>query len=325
MASRTPKVDRHRTTHDASPPIVQKMMTPTHPLVTEKDKSIHSEHGVIHYPWYFGGTASCASVMCTQPLGVAPNGGMMGVLTNSTKCPRIFSSPMLTRPKLTASLARTAVYSGIRFGMYEKFKEMSTTPTHSPTATTLAALGALSGACGSIASNPADIVCLRMQNDPSLRHELRTNYRNIVHGLVKMFRTEGLASGWIGAGLGASRAALATATQLAGYDVFKREILARTALTDNVPTHIAASCLAGFLSTLICNPVDVVKARVMTGSTVKGHSLSETLGHAFRKEGVTWPFRGLTPALISRGPSTIITFVTIEQMKRLYREAKGLA
>ncbi|KAI7471208.1 hypothetical protein KC351_g12243 [Hortaea werneckii] len=246
--------------------------------------------------------------MCTQPLGVAPSGGMMGVLTH-----------------LTASLARTAVYSGIRFGMYEKFKVMSTTPTHSPTATTLAALGALSGACGSIASNPADIVCLRMQNDPSLPRELRTNYRNILHGLVKMFRTEGLASGWIGAGLGASRAALATATQLAGYDVFKREILARTALTDNVPTHIAASCLAGFLSTLICNPVDVVKARVMTGSTVNGHSLSETLGHAFRKEGVTWPFRGLTPALISRGPSTIITFVTIEQMKRLYREAKGLA
>ncbi|KAI7227087.1 hypothetical protein KC330_g8553 [Hortaea werneckii] len=298
MASHTPKVDRPKKHHDPSPPIVQKMMTPTHPLVTEKDKSIHSEHGVIHYPWYFGGTASCVSVMCTQPLGVAG---------------------------LTASLARTAVYSGIRFGMYEKFKEMSTTPTHSPTATTLAALGALSGACGSIASNPADIVCLRMQNDPSLPRELRTNYRNILHGLAKMFRTEGLGSGWIGAGLGASRAALATATQLAGYDVCKREILARTAMTDNVPTHISASCLAGFLSTLICNPVDVVKARVMTGSTVKGHSLVQTLGYAFRKEGVTWPFRGLTPALISRGPSTIITFVTIEQMKRVYREAKGLA
>ncbi|RMY77876.1 hypothetical protein D0862_13474 [Hortaea werneckii] len=318
MTSHTPKVDRRKKDHDASPPIVQKMMTPTHPLVTEKDKSIHSEHGVIHYPWYFGGTASCVSVMCTQPLGTqlrlqtrhhaAPKAGMIGVLTN-----------------LTASLARTAVYSGIRFGMYEKFKEMSTTPTHSPTATTLAALGALSGACGSIASNPADIVCLRMQNDPSLPRELRTHYRNIFHGLAKMFGTEGLSSGWIGAGLGASRAALATATQLAGYDVFKREILARTALTDDVPTHIAASCLAGFLSTLICNPVDVVKARVMTGSTVKGHSLVQTLGFAFRKEGVTWPFRGLTPALISRGPSTIITFVTIEQMKRLYREAKGLA
>ncbi|KAI6914711.1 hypothetical protein KC318_g4956 [Hortaea werneckii] len=298
MASPTPKVDRPKKHHDASPPIVQKMMTPTHPLVTEKDKSIHSEHGVIHYPWYFGGTASCVSVMCTQPLGVAG---------------------------LTASLARTAVYSGIRFGMYEKFKEMSTTPTHSPTATTLAALGALSGACGSIASNPADIVCLRMQNDPSLPRDLRTNYRNIIHGLAKMFGTEGISSGWIGASLGASRAALATATQLAGYDVFKREILARTAMTDNVPTHISASCLAGFLSTLICNPVDVVKARVMTGSTVKGHSLGQTLGFAFRKEEVTWPFRGLTPALISRGPSTIITFVTIEQMKRLYREAKGLA
>ena len=226
--------------------------------------------------------------------------------------------------QLTASLARTAVYSGIRFGMYEKMKEASTTTTHSPTATTLAALGAVSGACGSVSSNPADIVCLRMQRDPGMPPEARRNYRNVVHGLIKMVRTEGWSSCWIGAGLGAGRAALATATQLAGYDVFKRELMARTSMTDDVPTHISASCLAGFLSTLLCNPVDVIKARVMTSKAAEGESMLIMLGRVFRQEGATWMFRGLTPALISRGPSTIITFVTMEQMKKAYRRTHGL-
>lgn len=33
-----------------SPPLVQKLLVETHPLVAEKDKSIHPLHGVIHYP-----------------------------------------------------------------------------------------------------------------------------------------------------------------------------------------------------------------------------------------------------------------------------------
>jgi solute carrier family 25 (mitochondrial dicarboxylate transporter), member 10 len=47
-----------------------KLSNTTHPLVVEKDKSIHSVHGIIHYPFYFGGLASCVSNVCTQPLGV---------------------------------------------------------------------------------------------------------------------------------------------------------------------------------------------------------------------------------------------------------------
>lgn len=53
------------------PPITQKMFIELHPTVIEKDNSIHSEHGVVHYPFWFGGLASCVSSCCTQPLGVA--------------------------------------------------------------------------------------------------------------------------------------------------------------------------------------------------------------------------------------------------------------
>ncbi|KAK5135338.1 hypothetical protein LTR08_005442 [Meristemomyces frigidus] len=276
----------------ASPNIIQKMFHETHPFVTEKDKSIHSEHGVIHYPFYYGGLASCVSNLFTQPLG------------------------------LSASLTRTVVYSGIRFGMYEKLKEMSTTPTHSPTATTLAVLAAGSGVAGAVFSNFSDVVCLRMQNDPGLPLEQRRNYRNIAHGLQTMIRVEGWGSIWTGVSVNAGRAAVATATQLAGYDIFKRELMVRTKMGDDVSTHITASCLAGFLSTLLCSPLDVFKARIMTRTSE--HSMPVMLRMIFKNEGPRWMFKGLTPALISRGPSTVITFVSLEQLRRAYRVAHGL-
>lgn len=207
--------------------------------------------------------------------------------------------------------------------MYEKLKEMSSTPTHSPTVQTLAIYAAASGAGGSVCSNWADIVCLRMQNDPGLPLEQRRHYRNIFNGVVKMIRTEGIGSIWTGATVGATRGAVATAAQLAGYDVFKRELLIRTSMTDSVPTHITASCLAGFLSTLLCSPMDVFKARIMTQAN-RLDAMPAMLARIFREEGLLWMFRGLTPALISRGPSTIITFVAFEQMKLAYRHANGL-
>lgn len=206
--------------------------------------------------------------------------------------------------------------------MYEKLKEMSTTPTHSPTAITLAALAAVSGVAGSVCSNFADVVCLRIQNDPGLPLEQRRNYKNVADGTVKMIRTEGWGSIWTGVGVAAGRAAVATATQLAGYDVLKRELLKRTSMQDDVPAHITASCLAGFLSTFLCSPLDVFKARVMTGTVTQ--PIPVMLRQIFKNEGPVWMFRGLTPALVSRGPSTIITFVTFEQLKRVYRRANDL-
>lgn len=224
--------------------------------------------------------------------------------------------------KLHVSLVRTAISSGMRFGIYEKLKEMPATPTHTATATAMMAMAAASGAAGSICSNFADVICLRMQNDPGLPLESRHNYKNIAHGLVKMISTEGWGSIWTGVELGAGRAAISATAQLAGYDIFKRELLKRTSLGDSVPVHITASCLAGWLSTFLCSPLDVLKARIMTQQSLRSKLV--VLKLLFATEGGLWMFRGLTPALISRGPSTIITFVTFEQLKRAYRRANGL-
>ncbi|THY73658.1 hypothetical protein D6C94_05604 [Aureobasidium pullulans] len=306
------------------PPITQKMFIELHPTVIEKDNSIHSEHGVVHYPFWFGGLASCVSSCCTQPLGVAssfkfPN----DMLTRSSSVCRRSITTLRSWKGLSASLTRTFFYSGVRFGMYEKLKEMGSTSTHAPSGLALALMAASSGFTGSVCSNYADVVCLRMQADPGLPPELRRNYKNIADGVYKMVRAEGWNSIWTGVWLGAGRAAIGTATQLAGYDIIKRELMKRTSLGDNIPTHITASCLAGFLSTFICSPLDVFKARFMTRKS-SAHSMSVMLQSTLKNEGAAWMFKGLTPALISRAPSTIITFVTLEQLRKVYRHMHGL-
>ncbi|GAB7337294.1 hypothetical protein MBLNU457_g2655t2 [Dothideomycetes sp. NU457] len=288
----------------APPPIHDKIFIERHPTVVEKDKSTHSEHGLrlqtqhLHYP--------------NAPIGMID---IFAVIWKTEGIPGLWKG-------LTASMTRNAVYSGVRFGLYENLKESATTPTHAPAAITLAGFAATSGALGSIISNPADIVCLRMQNDPGMPREHRRNYRNVADGILKMSRNEGISSLFTGVWVGAGRAAIATATQLAGYDVIKRELMKRTSMTDSVPTHITASCLAGFLSTFICSPLDVFKARLMTIKSY--HSISTMLTRIFKTEGFLWMFHGLTPALISRAPSTIITFVTLEQLRRVYRNIHGL-
>ncbi|THW46689.1 hypothetical protein D6C77_01052 [Aureobasidium pullulans] len=301
------------------PPITQKMFIELHPTVIEKDNSIHSEHGVVHYPFWFGGLASCVSSCCTQPLGVALPRPLEGCKLTLT----VDHQDCADTSQLSASLTRTFFYSGVRFGMYEKLKEMGSTSTHAPSGLALALMAASSGFTGSVCSNFADVVCLRMQADPGLPPELRRNYKNIADGVYKMVRAEGWNSIWTGVWLGAGRAAIGTATQLAGYDIIKRELMKRTSLGDNIPTHITASCLAGFLSTFICSPLDVFKARFMTRKS-SAHSMSVMLQSTLKNEGAAWMFKGLTPALISRAPSTIITFVTLEQLRKVYRHMHGL-
>ena len=56
-----------------------------------------------------------------------------------------------------------------------------------------------------------------------------------------------------------SRAAILTASQCATYDEIKRAIVKATGWSDGAHLHLAASLVAGVISTTACNPVDVIK------------------------------------------------------------------
>uniref|UniRef100_A0A8C3PGY1 Mitochondrial dicarboxylate carrier n=1 Tax=Calidris pygmaea TaxID=425635 RepID=A0A8C3PGY1_9CHAR len=63
--------------------------------------------------------------------------------------------------------------------------------------------------------------------------------------------------------MASSRGALVTVGQLACYDQAKQLVLSTGLLSDNVFTHFLASFIAGGCATFLCQPLDVLKTRLM--------------------------------------------------------------
>lgn len=222
---------------------------------------------------------------------------------------------------LSASLLRQITYSTTRFGVYEELKEVFTTAKEQPSFPALVAMASTSGFLGGIAGTPADIMNVRMQNDAGLPAAERRNYKHAIDGLIRMTREEGAGSLFRGVWPNSTRAVLMTASQLASYDVFKRQLLEKANMGDNLTTHFTASLMAGFVATTVCSPVDVVKTRVMSAKTKE--SLVPLLTRIMANEGFGWMFKGWVPSFIRLGPHTIATFMFLEQHKKIYRKLHG--
>lgn len=224
--------------------------------------------------------------------------------------------------QISASLLRQLTYSTARFGVYEKLKQVVSEDNPKPSFGTLVAISSISGFVGSLVGNPADIMNVRMQHDAALPAAERRNYGNAISGIARMVREEGWYSSMFrGVWPNSGRAVLMTASQLAGYDVFKQELLARTSMKDNTATHLTASLMAGFVATTLCSPLDVIKTKIMTAKDKQ--SIVSLLANITKAEGPAWMFRGWVPSFIRLGPHTIATFVILEQHKKLYRSLKG--
>ena len=269
---------------------------------------------------------------------------------------------------LSASLLRQASYSTVRFGVYEGLKarrlESMAMEDSLAGAAAGSAVGGASparcpprprdlsmrdsiafslagGALGGVVGNPADLVNVRMQNDKKLAPDCRRNYRGVFEALLRISREEGVTTLWNGVGPNVLRAMLMTSGQLASYDAFKN-ILVRELGADerNVGTHLMASCLAGVVATVMTQPVDVVKTRVMNAgrAAAAAQAASAPLSasaataaactpapvgtlslvrHMLVTEGAGAFFKGFIPALTRLGPHTVATFLLLEQLKKL--------
>ena len=223
---------------------------------------------------------------------------------------------------LSAAVLRQTTYSMTRFGVYETLKDRFTTADTKPSFLTLVGMASISGFLGGVAGNPGDILNVRMQHDSALPPAQRRNYKHALDGLIRMARTEGVASLWQGVWPNSARALLMTVGQLATYDGFKGVLLTYTPLQDNLTTHFSASFLAGFVATTICSPVDVIKTRVMSSQVKQG--VVKLVTDITKQEGLRWMFKGWVPSFIRVGPHTIMTFLFLEQHKKYYRQFKGL-
>lgn len=165
---------------------------------------------------------------------------------------------------------------------------------------------------------PADLVNVRMQNDVKLPVEQRRNYRHCFEALVRIYRTEGYMRLHTGTTMASSRGMLMTVGQLAFYDEIKCQLIKSGKFSDNIYTHFTASLSAAGIATCITMPLDVLKTRLMNAKPGEYSGILDCAKDIF-KNGPAGFFKGFTPAFARLGPHTVITFVFLEQLKKIFQ------
>ncbi|XP_039418375.1 mitochondrial dicarboxylate carrier isoform X1 [Corvus cornix cornix] len=219
--------------------------------------------------WYFGGLASSGAACCTHPLDLLKvhlqtqqevKMRMMGMAMHVIRTDGFLA----LYNGLSASLCRQMTYSLTRFGIYETAKNYLGQGNQGPPPfyqkVLLAAAG---GFTGGFVGTPADMVNVRMQNDMKQPPAQRRNYSHALDGMYRVLREEGLKKLFSGASVASCRGALVTVGQLSCYDQAKQLVLATGLLSDNIFTHFLSSFIAGGCATFLCQPLDVLKTRLM--------------------------------------------------------------
>merc|ERR1711962_1428705 len=87
--------------------------------------------------------------------------------------------------------------------------------------------------------------------------------------------------------------------------------------------HFIASLSSGIITSLVSNPMDVIKTRMMNQQNIPGNSSKryrnslDCLTLTYKTEGAHALFKGLIPGFFRYGPWSVIFFLTYEQLRLL--------
>jgi solute carrier family 25 protein 14/30 len=275
------------------------------------------------FSFFYGGLSCMVAALFTHPVDtIKVRLQLHGELAASTKGNAI--TTMIQREGisslwkgLSASLLREGSYSTIRMGLYEPLKQALASPheTKEPLYKKIIA-GGLAGMVGSGIANPTDLIKVRFQaSSESAKVGLWATAKQIVQqeGFVGLYR---------GVGPTTQRAMILTATQLPIYDHSKRVLMETGYFQEGYTLHFIASMISGFFCATTTSPVDVVKSRYMNqqfqdGKGVMYSSTRDCFVKTIKAEGIAGLYKGWLPNWFRIGPHTVITFLILEQLRRL--------
>ncbi|CUA73234.1 Mitochondrial dicarboxylate transporter [Rhizoctonia solani] len=284
------------------PPIVQ--------IATPKKKP---------YPFWLGGVAASIAASITHPLDLTK------VRLQASGDKRMIASIQKTVQTagirglfdgISGTLFRQMTYSLCRFWAYDESKKIVHKGPGPMPGWKMALAGTMAGGIAGIVGNPGEILMVRMQGDFAKSPEKRLNYKHCFDGLFKMIRDEGVSSLARGMAPNVFRSILMNASQLASYDFFKIQLLQTGKFEDNINLHFTASFMAGTVATTVCSPADVLKSRIMNASGPGSTSTLAVIRTSIQNEGPMFMFKGWVPAWMRLQPTTILIFLTFEQLKR---------
>ncbi|CAM9702893.1 unnamed protein product, partial [Phaeothamnion confervicola] len=168
---------------------------------------------------------------------------------------------------LTAGITRQAVYTTLRLGLFDKFKEAraGTGPQKRElTGLDRAGIGLAAGGIASFMTCPIEVCLVRMQADGRLPPAERRGYKHIGDALMRVAKEEGVRTYWRGATPTVARAMVVSMTQLGTYDQAKTMLT--PVLGDSAANHLSSALIAAVVYSLASLPLDTAKTRMQAAA-----------------------------------------------------------
>lgn len=227
------------------------------------------------------------------------------------------------------ALQRQLVFASLRIGLYKQISDAFRAPGATTIPLSAKVLsGLLSGAIGISIANPTDLVKVRMQSEGRLVPGQAPRYAGVMDAYRTIIRTEGVGGLWTGLGPAVLRNSIINATELASYETAKEFFTTTGGFSDGLAVHVASGASAGLMATIVGNPVDVVKTRVMAArkAAAGGAGGASTAAPQYtgavdcvvktlRTEGPGAFYYGVVPQFYRLTGWSIVMFVTYEQAK----------
>eukprot|EP00062_Callorhinchus_milii_P006951 gi/632948030/ref/XP_007889369.1/ PREDICTED: mitochondrial uncoupling protein 2-like isoform X2 [Callorhinchus milii] len=222
---------------------------------------------------------------------------------------------------LVAGLQRQMSFASVRIGLYDSVKQVYTKGSdHAGVGSRLLA-GCTTGAMAVAFAQPTDVVKVRFQAQTSKSGPSR-RYNGTMEAYKTIAKEEGVRGLWKGTFPNIARNSIVNCTELVTYDLIKDQLLKNDLMTDNLPCHFSSAFGAGFCTTIIASPVDVVKTRYMNSAPGQYRSALNCAFTMFTKEGPTAFYKGFMPSFLRLGSWNVVMFVTYEQLKRAMMTAR---
>ncbi|XP_023147774.1 mitochondrial brown fat uncoupling protein 1 [Amphiprion ocellaris] len=222
---------------------------------------------------------------------------------------------------LVAGLQRQLCFASIRIGLYDNVKNFYTGGKDNPGVLIRILAGCTTGAMAVSFAQPTDVVKVRFQAQMNLDGVAR-RYNGTMQAYKHIFQNEGIRGLWKGTLPNITRNALVNCTELVTYDLIKEAILKHKLMSDNLPCHFVSAFGAGFVTTVIASPVDVVKTRYMNSPPGQYKSAINCAWTMLTKEGPSAFYKGFVPSFLRLGSWNVVMFVSFEQIKRAMMVSK---
>jgi len=219
---------------------------------------------------------------------------------------------------LVPGLQRQLCFASVRIGLYDSVKDiyagkLQGSGSNGTSIGVRLLAGSTTGAMAVMCAQPTDVVKVRMQAQPA---GVPKRYSGVFMAYRTIAAKEGIKGLWKGMLPNMTRNSIVNCSELVTYDLIKEQILKMGLLSDNLPCHFSAAFGAGFCTTLVASPVDVVKTRFMNSAAGKYSGVIDCAIVTFKKEGARAFYKGFVPSFMRMAVWNCTMFVCYEQLKR---------